>query len=1009
MPPRKNATGVKKGPSYATSMQVLYLKHYQEQCAKYGPKTVVLMQIGGFFEMYDVLTVETGVWAANVQSIAELCGSAVQPKPSSDPGKQTFFWGFPEVALEKYEPLITAAGYSVVVITQTKDATGEVTARTIDHVSSPGIYAGVVGTNNVRKEEQIMLTVYVEPYVDRSRGATHWYLASSAFDVTTGKSVSMETDLTLIDGKPVLDVVTPFWSVYPPAEVCFYWVAASPAPSQTQILSMFAGAATGRPPLIHVYSLDPKHESAVATDRIRGVFLAETFRHDSALSVEEHLDVTRYAFARRSLYQLLTFVKDHNPSYLTLLHEHSIWTPDENVLLGNSALEQLGMLPLSTDKEHESLLAWLQKAQTAMGRRALRERLLKPIADVEILEERQERIAALRADLAGREALEKILRGAFDLSRIHRRFQLGSAGTEDLIQLYTTYERAAALLKATEGKLFEPQDAAGLQTHLDSVLCQFSLERIRKTREQVGDHIAVGSVHPWKRGVHAALDAHEDAWAALETQMTALRGRLEEILGEADVIKWELRDDAPFTFLTTQRRASSLVAVGKRRSGVDLGTIKRGSSGQVQLTCPELEVANAAGLKIRSEWRTTLLEIWKSEWIAWTTHAIDNGTLHGIVDWLGELDTEMTLARLSDLYGYVRPSYATEGAGFAVYGLRHPIIERIHTNVPYISHNLVLGSFASGATITATAGGAGAGATSETENTAIAPGGVLLYGVNAAGKSSLGKAIGLAVIMAQTGMPVPASTMTLVPYKALFTRILGNDNLWAGMSSFVVEMTEFRSILRSAAEGTLVIGDELCAGTETASATSIVAAGVKTLADRGAHFFFATHLHELAEIPEIANHVAVRAYHLTVHPSPTQHGALVYDRLLRTGTGSPMYGLEVCRGLDMDREFLAAAFDFRKRLFSEDGSVRPSRYNTAVIVSACEICGSREGLETHHIVPQAAADTAGRIGPGTSKHHEGNLVALCGSCHDKHHGGLLEIQGWKTTTKGRTLIFKTFT
>lgn len=994
MPPRKNAaTTKKKGPSYATSMQALYLKHYEEGVAKYGPKTVILMQVGGFFEMYDVLTVETGTWAANVQGIAELCGSAVQPKPAAEVGKQTFFWGFPEAALEKYEPLITAAGYSVVVITQSKDATGEVSGRAIDHVSSPGIYAGVVGANAVRKEEQIMLGVYVEPWTDRSRGAEHWYLGSTAFDVTTGKSVSMETDVILIDGKPVLDVVTPFWSVYPPAEVCFYWSSASAsAPSQSQILSMFAGASTGRPPLIHIYPLDVKKENSAPTDRIRCAFLAETFRHDSALTVEEHLDLTHYAFARRSLYNLMNFVKDHNPSYLTLLHDHSIWTPEEHVLLGNCALEQLGMLPLSTDKTHESLLSWLQKAQTAMGRRALRERLLKPTADINILEERQTRIAAFREDPVSREAYEKILRGAFDLSRIHRRFALGTAGTEDLTQLYTSYERASSLLKITAGKLYEAPNVEGLQTHLNTVLSRFCLERIRRASNQVNDRISVGSVHPWTRGVHSELDNYEDAWTTLETSMTELRTRLENILGETDVIKWEIRDDVPFTFLTTSRRAASLVAVGKRRSGVDLSTVKRGSSGQVLLTCPELEAANAEGIKVRAAWRNAVLEVWKSEWSAWVATGIDNGQLHALVDWLGELDTEMTLARLSDLYGYVRPIYLSEGDGFIVKELRHPIIERIHTNVPYISHNLEFGVFASTET-------------SEAENTAVSSGGVLLYGVNAAGKSSLGKAIGLAVLMAQTGMPVSASSMTLVPYKAIFTRILGNDNLWAGMSSFVVEMTEFRSILRSAEKGMLVIGDELCAGTETASATSIVAAGVKTLADRGAHFFFATHLHELSEVKEIATHPAVRAYHLSVHPSATQHGTLVYDRLLRPGTGSPMYGLEVCRGLDMDREFLATAFEFRKRLFSEDGSVRLSRYNASLVVRTCEVCGNHKDLESHHIIPQAAADAKGRIGPGKSKHVEGNLTVLCGACHDKHHAGLLEIKGWMETSSGRKLVW----
>jgi DNA mismatch repair protein MutS len=291
------------------------------------------------------------------------------------------------------------------------------------------------------------------------------------------------------------------------------------------------------------------------------------------------------------------------------------------------------------------------------------------------------------------------------------------------------------------------------------------------------------------------------------------------------------------------------------------------------------------------------------------------------------------------------------------------------------------------------------------EEAAVASNGILLYGVNAAGKSSLGKAIGLAVLLAQTGCPVPASSMTLIPYNGLFTRILGNDNLWAGMSSFVVEMTEFRSILRSAGRRTLVLGDELCAGTETASATSIVAAGVKTLVERGAHFFFATHLHELAEIPDIANNPALGFYHLSVRPSPTQHGVLLYDRKIRKGTGSPMYGLEVCRGLDMDSAFLTAAFAFRRAYFAEDGS-RLSAYNADVVVAECQVCGNTASasLETHHIVPQAMA-VSGRLPDGRHKNEASNLVPLCSTCHDAHHRGLLEIKGWIGTSFGRKLEF----
>jgi DNA mismatch repair protein MutS len=282
--------------------------------------------------------------------------------------------------------------------------------------------------------------------------------------------------------------------------------------------------------------------------------------------------------------------------------------------------------------------------------------------------------------------------------------------------------------------------------------------------------------------------------------------------------------------------------------------------------------------------------------------------------------------------------------------------------------------------------------------------GILLYGVNAAGKSSLSKAIGLAVLMAQCGLPVAASEMRLAPYTAMFTRILGNDNLWAGMSSFVVEMTEFRSILRSAGPKTLVLGDELCSGTETASAIAIVSAGIQTLVSKRTQFVFATHLHELINMAEVADLAEVRPFHLTVVSDPRAGGKLIYDRKLKAGAGSPMYGLEVCRGLDMDAEFLRRAVDIRRRLENGPEMGKASRYNAAVPVQACNVCGANKGLETHHIRPQADANAAGFVAQGAHKNDVGNLVVLCDSCHDRHHRGELTICGWVQTSEGRQLV-----
>ena len=743
---------------------------------------------------------------------------------------------------------------------------------------------------------------------------------------------------------------------------------------------------------IHLRHLDKKKENSVAEDRLRLQSLSEFYKHNSALDSLEYLGISRHPMTRRSLSLVLQFIKDHNPSYLQKLSHHSLWEPEDYLILGNAALEQLSMISLNSNRSHESLLHWLQRAETAMGRRALRERCLTPITDTDELNARQDRIQEFRETSQQTAALKMPLKGMYDLPRLYRRFVLGKGSLQDVLCLLTTYQHAKTLLETLAPPSVsapDPTTRKSLFDHIDHTIQTWDMARIRTIVAQVPGMQtgpAVGSVHPWVPGVYPALDELEAQWTLLETQALAIRQEWNGYLKEDDAIQWMLKDDAPFTFGTTSRRAASLQGFlkGTKKGAVEI--VKRpNTTSIVFLQSAKLKELNAAAITLRAEWLAATEAVWRDSWTAWTDRS--SSTPLELIEWIAQVDCEMALASVAEEYGYVRPHYITPAkdtdAGFSVRDLRHPIIERVRTIAPYIPHSVSYGL--SGESIQT-------------------PQGLLVYGVNAAGKSSFGKAVGLAILMAQMGMPVPATEMSLIPYNGLYTRILGNDNLWAGMSSFVVEMTEFRSILRSAASRILVIGDELCAGTETASATAIVAAGIQTLVARGAHFLFATHLHELADISEIAGCDAVKAVHLAVHTDP-KTGVLTYDRTLKHGHGSPMYGLEVCKGLDMDPEFLTRAFEFRKRLFTADGLAHASRYNPAVIVASCEVCAGTDRLETHHIIPQAAADKKGKIKPGTHKNATGNLVVLCSGCHDAHHAGALMITGWKTTTAGRALEY----
>jgi DNA mismatch repair protein MutS len=271
--------------------------------------------------------------------------------------------------------------------------------------------------------------------------------------------------------------------------------------------------------------------------------------------------------------------------------------------------------------------------------------------------------------------------------------------------------------------------------------------------------------------------------------------------------------------------------------------------------------------------------------------------------------------------------------------------------------------------------------------------------MNASGKSSLMKSIGISVLLAQAGSYVPATHFELSPFKSILTRILNQDNLWAGLSSFAVEVSELRDIFAQASPQSLVLGDELCSGTESVSATSLVAAGITHLHRKNARFIFATHLHGLYSLPEILALPRLAMWHLRVSYDAV-NDTLIYDRTLHKGPGGTLYGLEVARAMHLSHEILKEAHQFRKQLLGEttEETASASTWNGGLIRKECEVCKSPivTGLEVHHITPR-------KLGVDNSLR---NLVVVCQKCHDDHHADVLEIGPLQQTSEGPHRVIK---
>ena len=322
--------------------------------------------------------------------------------------------------------------------------------------------------------------------------------------------------------------------------------------------------------------------------------------------------------------------------------------------------------------------------------------------------------------------------------------------------------------------------------------------------------------------------------------------------------------------------------------------------------------------------------------------------------------------------------------------IRHPIIESITTKSKYVPNDIAMGINGKD--------------------------GILLFGVNAVGKSSLMKSIGVNLIMAQAGMYVAASKFEYKPFKYLFTRILGNDNLYAGLSSFEVEMKEFKVILKFADENSIILGDELCRGTVIEDSSALVAAALEMLSKRGSKFIFATHIHSLTGMDCVTKLENIRMCHMLVEQDPTNPKKLIYSRKLKDGSGPSSYGILVASSMNIDEDFIARAIEIRKGIESHTHSsglnvTVGSKYNKDKVIAMCEVCCKNNAVDVHHINQQCDAnccDLIENVDLGIfNKNKLWNLVSLCKQCHQAVHASpsKLSIKGYETTTSGLELVY----
>tara|TARA_A100001011_G_C14315569_1_gene847825 strand:+ start:2045 stop:5104 length:3060 start_codon:yes stop_codon:yes gene_type:complete len=996
-----------------------YLELTKKYKNEYGDKTLVLMQVGSFFEAYGIKDNENKIIGSDIDFFAEINDMTVTQKANVFVGKKKVVMaGFGLPQLEKYVKKMQDTGYTIVVYTQ--DIQGKNTTRSLYAIYSPGTYFS--NDSQELSNNTTCIWLHTSKNLLSSKSKINITVGISNIDIYTGKVSIFEFSKPYLHNPSTFDELERYISIYNPSETI---LISNLSEAKINDIINFASINSNK---IHIITSENKEKDKLIKNAEKQIYQKEVIEKFYPINNSNIIlnNLQNYCIAIQSFVFLLDFIYKHNPNLVKKLNEPIIENLTERLLLGNHSLKQLNIISDNRSKGKNSCLSnLLNNCITPMGKREFNYNLLNPITNIKILNESYDITEHLLKNnwMQYKEVLSKIK----DMEKLRRKLILKKISPKDfnilnenLKSIFSLYE----LVKKDEKLVNYLKETIDLQDFEEiKIICEKQKENIEYNLNlQNGkwiDDISQEKLGNWdiKKLVYINLNLSEniDKYYKLsiesEQKLECIRKYFSDLIQKTEKATKSLKNPEYVKINETAKSDPTLQATKRRvtflKKEIDLKREKNEKS--VELTYMsnysekyekfnldisdinyQVTSGNGSTMVITSSQikeinssintaKNNLISSLERYYNDFTSKIIEEN-FNNLIKFISELDILQCKCFLAKEFNYCKPIIKDESndksndklndesndksnkSFLSFYGIRHPLVENLNTKELYITNDLDL---------------------SETL-------GILLYGTNAVGKTCLIKAIGISIIMAQAGLYVPASEFSYYPYKSIFTRILGHDNIFKGLSTFAVEMLELRTILNLSDKNSLILGDELCSGTENDSALSIFVSGLEMLHEKGSTFLFATHFHEIVGYEEIENLDKLKMFHMTViYDKNTDK--LVYNRKLQEGAGDSMYGLEVCKSLDLPETFLERAHNLRikyNKSYINILDLNPSKYNSKKLKGGiCELCKIRNAQEVHHLEYQMNSKNGFIKTTDSSfkKDHVANLINICEICHDNIH------------------------
>lgn len=597
---------------------------------------------------------------------------------------------------------------------------------------------------------------------------------------------------------------------------------------------------------------------------------------------------------------LVNYLESTQKKELLHLQKVQVFESTSYLRIDNNSKRNLELTETFISKSSSNTLFWLlDKCQTAMGSRFLKQSILRPLIDKIIIAKRYSLTEAFNNNFIIRQELIENLKKVYDLERIVGRISFGNANAKDLVNLKKSL-LAIPLIKDLLVQLDNPY-----ASELISDITDFT-SLAKEIEDAIIDNppLSIKEGNFIKPGFSNELDEIKEirknakkwleSFVEKERERTNIRKLkvgynrvfgyyIEVTKSQIDLVKDEFGYERKQTlsnserFITQELKEKEAIILGSEDAIIDL----------------EYQIF----IELREKVKERTFE------------------LQSLAKTISMIDMIIAFSVVSMNNRFIKPEIVNN-RNIEIINGRHPVVEALLIE-PYVANSLYM----------------------DEKNNIL-----LITGPNMSGKSTYMRQLAMIIILAQVGCFVPAEKASLPIFDQIFTRIGASDDLTTGKSTFMVEMLEVNYALKNATLDSLILFDEIGRGTATYDGMALAQAIIEYCHYKiKCKILFSTHYHELTYLadglPNLTNiHVKAKE----------EKGNIVFLHQVEAGPTDKSYGVHVAKLANMPKSIISRATEILEELEKNHGKniIKPQTIDLFNYLESIEVSAQEEKYQS---------------------------------------------------------------